>query len=59
MRNDFLFQECFVKHSEILFSEGAIQIKWSGTISYQKTDDCILKAGDLNLSLEWSKKYLC
>lgn len=51
MWNDFLFQECFVKHSEILFSEGTIQIKWSGTMSHQNTNDCILKT-DLNLSLE-------
>lgn len=58
MQNEFFFQECFVKHSETLFSEGTIEIKWSGTISYEKIDDCVLKAGDLNLSLEWRKRII-
>lgn len=58
MQNEFLFQECFVKHSETLFSEGTIEIKWSGAISYEKIDDCVLKAGDLNLSLEWRKRII-
>lgn len=56
MQNEFLFQEYLVKHSEMLFSKGIIQIKWSGTISYQMTDERILKTEDLNL--EWKRK-LC
>lgn len=54
MQNEFLLQECLVKHSEMLFSKGIIQIKWSGTISYQMTDEHILKTEDLNL--EWKRK---
>lgn len=54
MQNKFLFQECLVKRWEMLFSKRIIQIKWSGTISYQMTDECILKAEDLNL--EWEIK---